>query len=329
MHFSYSKNANVHKAFRKVLSFNTSKKRKLKFEEFPILPSRIDMKQDETKTKFIPSLRRVNVLNKIFMRYITDLIVNSEHWEKYNSLGIEITKVEVSQDYKQLNIFWISKKSENEKDILGFLENNMYTLRHELSQLKVIGIVPPVSFVKDKNHTQIMELDKRLAEADYGVDYEPLSVSRLKHQLELYCPLEENIKNQLEIIEDDNKEEELDVEYPEMPQNVLGLDHANIMKKLLATKKIQTEYNILGHEKHARISSENVEDTTSSRDAFISFLQKRQLLNQKLNKEDKNYNPDMEYIKEEMSNSFEEHYDNIEENLDKFEDYIEDETYEK
>lgn len=37
----------------------------------------------------------------------------------------------------------------------------------------------------------------------------------------------------------------------------------------------------------------------------------------------------MEYIKEEMSNSFEEHYDNIEENLDKFEDYIEDETYEK
>lgn len=37
-------------------------------------------------------------------------------------------------------------------------------------------------------------MDKRLAQADYGEEYEPLSVSRLKHQLELYCPLEEDVK---------------------------------------------------------------------------------------------------------------------------------------
>ncbi|XP_044746855.1 putative ribosome-binding factor A, mitochondrial isoform X2 [Coccinella septempunctata] len=265
----------------------------------------------------------------MFMRYITDLIVNGEYWEKYSNLGIEITKVGISPDYKKLNIFWISKKSGNRNEVLSFLEENSFALRHELSQLKVVGVVPPLGFVEDKHYTQIMELDKRMTQADYGEEYEPLSVSRLKHQLELFCPLEENVKNQLEKLELNKEEEIVDMELPEMPENVLGLHRSDIMKKISHHKKPQSVNSISGDSFMPRKSVENAEDTALSRDAFKTFLHKRQIISQKMKTEDKNYTPDKEYIKGELERSFEEHYDNIEKNLDKFDDYVEEEIDEK
>lgn len=74
-----------------VIVFNNF--RKLQFQDFPILKRSSNSIDVEDKTKFKPVLRRVSVLNKLFMRYITDLIVNGEYWTKYTSLGIEITMV--------------------------------------------------------------------------------------------------------------------------------------------------------------------------------------------------------------------------------------------
>lgn len=54
-----------------------------------------------------------------------------------------------------------------------------------------------------------------------------------------------------------------------------------------------------------------------------------QILNLKMNKENKNYTENMDYMIEDTNRSFEEHYDNIEGNLDKFDDYIDDEFEEK
>ncbi|KAL3288877.1 hypothetical protein HHI36_003323 [Cryptolaemus montrouzieri] len=313
----------IHKTFRKVMGKESGKKRKFRFEDasIPQDTPKLNAFAAEAKT----CSRRITMLNKMFMRYITDLMVNGHNWGQYAKFGIEISRVRVSADYKFLHIFWIGKKSVDDDLITNFLTDQAYSLRHELSQLRVMGSVPPIIFYKDKYQSQLTELDQRMAIADFGEDYESSSLNRLKHQLELYSPLEENIKAQLEEL-NDPEEIEVDHDLPQMPQNVLGLDHSEILNRLQKhIKKLDSKQEGMCTSL-VRTTHTGVEETdkVSPRDAFRLFLQKRQMINRKMKKELKSYNPDMEYIKQELKEkSSLDHYDNIENNLHNFDgDFI-------
>lgn len=50
-----------------------------------------------------------------------------------------------------MNVFWIGKGTEHDDNIDKLLCANAGILRHELSQLRVMGLVPKINFVKGKN----------------------------------------------------------------------------------------------------------------------------------------------------------------------------------
>lgn len=54
----------------------------------------------------------------------------------------------MAPDFKCINVFWIAKGNDTDEVVEKLLEENACALRHELSQLKVIGVVPMIQFLK-------------------------------------------------------------------------------------------------------------------------------------------------------------------------------------
>lgn len=54
----------------------------------------------------------------------------------------------MAPDFNKLNVFWLARGTENDTEIERILKRSSGKLRHELSQLRVIGVVPHIEFVK-------------------------------------------------------------------------------------------------------------------------------------------------------------------------------------
>lgn len=101
----------------------------------------------------------------------------------------------MSPDYKQIQVYWIAKGNEKDDVIHKLLTKNAGQLRHELTQLRVIGVVPKLLFCKDKTLARLIEIDRKLDVADFGDDHTPLDiVSKLKTELEFNTRLEPEIR---------------------------------------------------------------------------------------------------------------------------------------
>ncbi|XP_025161969.1 uncharacterized protein LOC105184523 isoform X2 [Harpegnathos saltator] len=177
------------------------------------------------------TVRRMTIRNRLFMKHITDQISMGEASSIING-AIEVTNVEITADFKKVNVFW-----NQISDVLispEILQKCALIIRHELSQLRVIGVVPPIYFVRDKQHLIQQEVEKKLAMIESDLhDFEVLSYSE---QIELAA---------LHISQDVHKEPTMDndsesdgsyLELPVMRQDVLGLDHHKIMTRIVASK---------------------------------------------------------------------------------------------
>ncbi|XP_005185588.2 uncharacterized protein LOC101896767 [Musca domestica] len=190
--------------------------------------------------------RRMTVLNKLFMKHITDLLATGEISEKILGKGLQVSRVKISQDFAYVNVFWVTT-GDVAKDAL--LEQELLhctgLLRHELSQLGLMGVVPRIKFVKDKIMSNIVQVESLLKNMDFGPEDEN------KEELEDY------VKNATDVVKNEfygNKVTTANAEttiqqhsgeditaippvlgakLPEMRHDVLGLDHKGIMLKIL------------------------------------------------------------------------------------------------
>lgn len=131
----------------------------------------------EKRRRFI---RRENALNKVFMCHITDFMSDGQISDVFRGKGIEISTVKVSPDFQILFVSWIAKQGEDELEIQRLLDSFAYPIRDQLSQLRVVGNVPRIVFVKDKYKACLSELNELLNRADYGEDFTPLYPSLFK-----------------------------------------------------------------------------------------------------------------------------------------------------
>lgn len=180
------------------------------------------------------STRRINVLNKLFMEQITDLMATGEYSEELVGYGIQISRVKVTPDYHGINVFWFSRDNHNDMDIGRLLKRISGGLRHELSQLRLIGQVPKLNFVKDKTYGLTADLDGVLRRADYGEDFVPTDRTlMLKSELKLQVELPRTVRSEIDKLEDE-------IDYPiedqralpAMRNDILGLDQEAIMNKI-------------------------------------------------------------------------------------------------
>lgn len=161
--------------------------------------------------------RRVHVLNKLFMTHITDLLSTGEASEAILGRGLEVSHVKVAADFNYVNVFWRAKGSAGEDDEMEtILRRAAGNIRHELSQLRLMGEVPRVNFVRDRQRSSYAEVQDLLERADYGDDFVPTSWAQLRHDLSPHSL-------------------QFDHVLPEMRHDVLGLNQADIMDRIRRT----------------------------------------------------------------------------------------------
>lgn len=61
----------------------------------------------------------------------------------------------MAPDFNKVNVFWLARGTENDETVENILKRTAGQLRHELSELRVMGVVPHIEFVKGIYHLEI------------------------------------------------------------------------------------------------------------------------------------------------------------------------------
>ncbi len=198
------------KTLNKLLAGKVKSKKQWKYDDdIPKLPSIASLSNPISQGK--SSLRRVNVLNKLFMRHITDYMATDHTFSGY---GLEISRVKITTDFRLVNVYWLARGDGNDENLESILSKSAGTLRHNLSQLRLMGEVPTIKFVKDKTYSKNVEVEALLKNADFGDDFVP-STPAAMIRYDLSC----------NTTQPDNT-------LPEMTHNILGLNQSEIMNRI-------------------------------------------------------------------------------------------------
>ncbi|XP_052743668.1 putative ribosome-binding factor A, mitochondrial isoform X2 [Bicyclus anynana] len=279
-----------------------------------------------TKIKYEPGkrgVRRVAMLNKLFMKNITDIMSTGTVSMEVVGRGIEISKVKVTPDFKTVNVFWVCKGDTTDEDTDNFLRSIAGPLRHELSTLRLMGEVPFIVFVKDKEEAQLVDLSRCLAMADYGDEYTPTEMGHLlKTDFMSNSKLSPEMKAKIKQLEDELPV--LEEPLPEMTHNVFGLEHEQIMNRLLAARKKtkdawdslnDPETNVISY-RTSGVQGSQIDVSKQKKD-IAEFLLQRQILQNKLHKKLKNDPETIEtvidetpdYVNDDIDEDYEEDFD--------------------
>ncbi|XP_042868113.1 uncharacterized protein LOC122250654 isoform X2 [Penaeus japonicus] len=171
---------------------------------------------------------RLQVLNKVFLEKISDIMATGEVSSQLSGHGVEITKVQVLPHIVGINVYWISKKPQFDDNVSKVLQENAPHLRHELSQLRVLGHVPHITFVKDHRFYKIAEVERCLSIADFGEGFEPTDATHhVKTALTVTTMLNENLKDALAKMEREMEDSERascdSLETDELPSDLPGM----------------------------------------------------------------------------------------------------------
>ncbi|XP_076377761.1 uncharacterized protein LOC117220414 isoform X1 [Megalopta genalis] len=204
---------------------------KLKASE-NILRGEMDSIIFSENTKRGPSVhvqRRMNVLNQVLMERITDFMSTGELDHRLEDKCIEISHVKITQDFKIINIYWIDN-SIDMSDTEKILDTCAYRLRYELCQLRIMGNLPPIKFVKCKHMDRAREVERKLAIADYGEDYQP---TLYPYAVNHIVSSKSSTDNDTEITDCIN--DTFSITLPVMSHDVFDLNHHRIMSKIKAS----------------------------------------------------------------------------------------------
>lgn len=192
-------------------------------------------------------------------------------------------------------------------------------VRHELSQLRLMGEVPRIYFVKDKYYSKAMEIDTILARADFGEDFVPTDPTLfMKAKLELQMKLPDDIRARIYEAESQITDDESVEELPIMRHDVMGIDHSHIMKKIIAnmdktkeawqTFESRSETIMAVTEPTRDLSSvqqavEKLNREAEVRNEFVRFLERKQYARRETPERKKHNN----FAPQEQEEQFEEH----------------------
>jgi ribosome-binding factor A len=299
-----SKLIGTHKEKRKFYGATESSERKM-----PVLQSASSFSNPSGASK--STLRRIQVLNKLFMRNITDLMATGEVSTELLGKGLQISRVKITQDFRSVHVFWLCQGTEDDDSMEATLKDIAGRLRHELAQLRLMGEVPKIFFVKDKQYAKFAEVDSLLAKADFGDDYTPTDPSyRLKSDFQLEYQLSSATRFQIETMDNDLDVPQTSHEepMPVMQHNVLGLDRDLIMKRIKGNVRKSEEawrnYEATNSPATEAVAAgsvqESVAEVSEKEKEFARYLQKQSY--SKKDKSGKNMldKLTMDYIRDEQ-----------------------------
>ncbi|XP_012540384.1 uncharacterized protein LOC105838967 [Monomorium pharaonis] len=282
------------------------------------------------KSPSMHTKRRMMIRDKLFMEHITDMVSMGEVSDIIKG-GIEITHVKITPDFKCVNVFYIpSNDSSVDQEAL---QKCAGIIRHELSQLRVIGIVPPIQFVQNRQYFIQKEVDRRLAMLKFEEDSEILS-----EQLNISEPdnVDQTLHEESNNTVHDCETDRIYIQLPVMRHDVLGLDHHKIMSRIsiaVSKSKKAAQKRILDTNIDTNESTHNPKEVVEK---FLTREEQQKIFSDFLNKrriEEKRKYSLKRLNKQKLLNNFEEEIyngedyednDDIKDNIDEYN--FEDET---
>ncbi|KAH8267043.1 hypothetical protein KR044_004652, partial [Drosophila immigrans] len=165
--------------------------------------------------------RRIAVLNKLFMTHITDLLATGEAAEAILGRGLQVTRVKITSDFSCVNVYWLGNDATLETE----LQRCSGLLRHELSQLRLMGEVPRIKFVRDRSGSNINQVEGILR----TLNLQPVEEEEQQEE----SPHYDVAQTARQEFYGQPTTTTTVATTPEMRHDVLGLDHRLIMDKIL------------------------------------------------------------------------------------------------
>ncbi|XP_030564625.1 putative ribosome-binding factor A, mitochondrial [Drosophila novamexicana] len=176
--------------------------------------------------------RRMSVLNKLFMTHITDLLATGEAAESILGRGLQVSRVKISSDFSCINVYWLGTgQLHNDAQLDANLSRCSGQLRHELSQLRLMGEVPRIKFVRDKTGSNINSVEGILRTLNLSQPEKETETEEQDGQQHSTYDTAQTAR--LEFYGTAAPSPQVTAAMPEMRHDVLGLDHRLIMDKIL------------------------------------------------------------------------------------------------
>ncbi|XP_015710368.1 putative ribosome-binding factor A, mitochondrial isoform X2 [Coturnix japonica] len=170
---------------------------------------------DQTKTRREDTIR-CRVLNGLIHKAVTEMISSCEINKELYDLKLEICKVSLASNFSACRIYWNpASTTDSDNYVEGVLRKSAPRIRYLLMSQQILGNVPPVVFVKDKEAAAVKEIEELLAIADFG-------------------PQEEEIPQ-------NDSSESPDTQSSDSPvrSNLFGVDHELLNKQIMEYKKLK------------------------------------------------------------------------------------------
>ncbi|XP_005041490.1 PREDICTED: putative ribosome-binding factor A, mitochondrial isoform X2 [Ficedula albicollis] len=133
------------------------------------------MKNDLTKTRKEDNMR-CKVLNGLIHKAVLEMATTCEVSQEFYDLKLEICKVSLSSNFSACRVYWNPASAvEKESYIESVLRRSAPRIRYLLKSQQIVGNVPPVVFIKDKEAAAVKEVEDLLAIADFGPPEEETS----------------------------------------------------------------------------------------------------------------------------------------------------------
>ncbi|XP_019379488.1 PREDICTED: putative ribosome-binding factor A, mitochondrial [Gavialis gangeticus] len=171
---------------------------------------------------------RISVLNKVLYNAITDLMSTCEVSQELYDLKLDISKVSLVSDFSVCRVYWNSTTVGNSKHVESILQKSALRIRYLLLARQVLGNMPPIVFVKDKEAEAMRKIDELLAVADFGPEKENLSQNDFSESETSVTTLSS------------------DMSASSLQSNLFGVDHEVLNKQIMEYKKMKKVKNVDG-----------------------------------------------------------------------------------
>ncbi|XP_009571570.1 PREDICTED: putative ribosome-binding factor A, mitochondrial, partial [Fulmarus glacialis] len=126
------------------------------------------MKDDQTKTRKEDNIR-CRVLNSLIHKTVAEMMTTCEVSQELYDLKLEICKVSLASNFSACRVYWNPATTmEKESYVESVLRKSAPRIRYLLTSQQIIGNVPPIVFVKDKEAAAVKEIEELLSIADFG-----------------------------------------------------------------------------------------------------------------------------------------------------------------
>ncbi|XP_031464167.1 putative ribosome-binding factor A, mitochondrial [Phasianus colchicus] len=174
-------------------------------------------KADQAKTRKEHNIR-CRVLNGLIHKAVTEMMSSCEINKEIYDLKLEICKVSLASNFSACRVYWNpASTTESDNYVEGVLRKSAPRIRYLLMSQQILGNVPPVVFVKDKEAAAVKEIEELLAVADFG-------------------PPEEEIPQN-----DSSESFSSATQSSDSPirSNLFGIDHELLKKQIMEYKKLK------------------------------------------------------------------------------------------